>query len=254
MIQSTSNLSFQKYGETFENHTGNKSVYPNNFQLHIKDKQINRLFKPSEDIYVKPIRGAILLMISESVNAPFEEFIVQKIIKIKKGMVFNFIALSENSILELNFVGSCVIENVFLKHFLQPHFVRPTFTIQEIITEYLNETSQEKITLYDDMSFHKVLYVYEGKLCVHSKETKVFLNKQDFALFPPSFSLAEEVSINCKFLTILLKMDIADTKIPKIITVPRNVMDSYIEASLQGDYLEKEHILYTIFEKKQPPK
>ena len=84
MIMSTSNSYFYKYGETYEDYTGNKKSYPNNHKMEIKDKHISYFMKTTEDVYIKPMFGTLFLVITDSLKDKYDSFVFQKIIKIKK--------------------------------------------------------------------------------------------------------------------------------------------------------------------------
>ena len=57
--------------------------------------------------YIKPIRQEISLVILNTGDHHFEEFILQETIKLKRNMCFNFVSLSEESEIEINFPLNC---------------------------------------------------------------------------------------------------------------------------------------------------
>ena len=42
--------------------------------------------KTTEDVYIKPMFGTLVLVITDSLKDKYDSFVFQKIIKIKKGM------------------------------------------------------------------------------------------------------------------------------------------------------------------------
>ena len=54
--------------------------------MEIKDKHISYFMKTTEDVYIKPMFGTLVLVITDSLKDKYDSFVFQKIIKIKKGM------------------------------------------------------------------------------------------------------------------------------------------------------------------------
>lgn len=233
MIMSTSNSYFYKYGETYEDYTGNKKSYPNNYMMEIKDKHISYFMKTTEDVYIKPMFGTLVLVITDSLKDKYDSFVFQKIIKIKKGMYFNFISLTDLSKIELNFDKKCIIENIFLDSVFQLPKIKPAFTINELITDYINAFKNQKITFYEDIHYYRILYLFSGTIQIFGK-IQIRLHAQQLILLPPCFSQKEEISGHCTFLTILLDLDTLDKDmILKPVYVEQKEIQNFIQNSLE---------------------
>ena len=148
-------------------------------------------------------------------------------------MYFNFISLTDLSKIELNFDKKCIIENIFLDSVFQLPKIKPAFTINELITDYINAFKNKKITFYEDIHYYRILYLFSGTIQIFGK-IQIRLRAQQLILLPPCFSQKEEMSENCTVLTILLDLDTLDKDmILKPVYVEQKEIQNFIQNSLE---------------------
>ena len=93
MFNKTSSIEFLKYGQVFTDHTENKKRYDKNFLITVKNEDLTYFFQADNDIYLKTLEGIALLIVRNEENK-YEEFVVHRIVKIYKGVIFNFLPVS----------------------------------------------------------------------------------------------------------------------------------------------------------------
>ncbi|MDY2957415.1 hypothetical protein [Floccifex sp.] len=113
MIINILDAHFLKYGEKdFKNQ--DIHFYPNTLKMNIESDVISYYMKASEDLFIYPIQGKNLLVITTDINQMPEVYEFNQALKINRNMYFNFISRKGIGVVALNIASSCIIENVSL--------------------------------------------------------------------------------------------------------------------------------------------
>ena len=103
MFNKTTSYIFSRYGEIISDLTKKQSSKLSNTTFRIKDKSIDSFLIYNQDAYVKVSSGIVMLVVSvDEDGKEYEKFVIHRVIKIKAGVKFNFIAISSNARIELS--------------------------------------------------------------------------------------------------------------------------------------------------------
>ena len=134
MFSKTSSVEFLKYGEVFSTSTYNGPHKGYNYILTVQNEKLIYFFQSDVDVYIQAAEGITALIVTDDLeSAHFDEFVVHRVVKINKGVYFNFIPLGESSKVELAFLPNTHINTIFYKGEYQHQRIKPTVRVNELV-------------------------------------------------------------------------------------------------------------------------
>lgn len=187
MFLKTTHIFFEKFGDAYSNLTNIQ--IPMSFKVDIIDnnKNISTLYyNNSEDVYVECKQGISMILVSFDTNASsLNSFVVNRPIRLKKGVYFNFISLSPKY--ELSIYSNDVINcNINLDNIYEYSNIHSSFKVNELYTKFY----QEKGTNYkfngDCHNYWELTYLDRGILYTNVDGVDYKLEQGDLIFYSPS--------------------------------------------------------------------
>ena len=212
MFKKTSGIDFLKYGEVFNETDGKKGKQfsEGNHKLPVENKDLIFLYKANEDVYFRTLEGITLLVVSEDLNQEsFQTFVVHRVVKVKAGIYFNFIALSDTAFIELATTPTTIMQNYFFDQTYVYHRITPKFKVHELIADYYNVRSTNYHFNGEYLPFWEITYVDSGTLYTVIDGTEYVLNQNQIIIAPPGvFQEQHTKDKPCSYLTIIARMEV----------------------------------------------
>lgn len=212
MFKQTTCLSFEKYGTILTDLPNDIIICEKKSSLDLLNKSVNKLYFSNADLHIKLRGGVILILVSNDSNFDnIESFILNSKIKLKKGIYYNFIPISNNCSVDL--FG----ENPFLKsiNLSQPYTYKeivPTFSINKIYTKFYQEKPINYLFKGEKHDFWELTYVDRGILYTKVNGVEYKLSQGDLFFYSPNdyHSQYTDNKKSCSYLTVSFDMDFND--------------------------------------------
>ena len=214
MFLKTSTHLFQKYGEVYNELPKEQIDVSQNHSLHIQNDFFEFFYQSNEDLYLKTTEGIVLLVISEDLKKEkYDEFVIHRIVKIKKGNYFNFISLTQKSTLTLYYDdNNTKLNHYFIPCIYQHKRIISSIKVNEIIAYYYNVRNINYFFPEEKHAHWELTLVDHGTLETQIDQQSFLLKEQQLLLYAPNQSHTQKTNkkITCSYLTILFDMEIEE--------------------------------------------
>lgn len=186
MFLKTTHVHFEKFGDAFTKLFNDD--LPSNFRMSIvnNNKSISTLYyNNSEDLYIDCKYGVVMILVSFEKNAnSLNSFVINRKLKLKKGVYFNFISLSPKYELEM-FSNNLVESNIDLDHVFEYSNTRSSFCVDEIYTKFYQEKGINYKFDGDSHNYWELTYVDRGVLYTNVDGCDYRLEQGDLIFYSP---------------------------------------------------------------------
>ena len=135
MFNKTTSFLFNKYGEIINELNPKQASRFNHSTIRIRERSFSTFYCYDCEVYIKVLSGIVMLIITdEPEGKTYEQFVIHRHIRIKKGMKFNFITISNQSKIELETEIRCkpTIHPTFDQSPIIYEPIVPSFEVKEI--------------------------------------------------------------------------------------------------------------------------
>ncbi len=215
MFNKTTSYIFSRYGEIISDLTKKPSSKLSTNTYRIKDKSIDSFHIYNQDAYVKVLSGIVMLVVSvDEEGKEYEQFVIHRVIKLKAGVKFNFIAISSNAKIELSCDSKTkkVSVPLYQKHPIEYEPLIPRFQIKEIYAYYYQVRNQNYAFPGEKHNFWELTFIDNGSLTTSVDGEEYQLHEMDLILYAPDqfHTQSNQSEQSCSYLTILFDMDLSD--------------------------------------------
>lgn len=220
MFNRTSNYIFNKYGEIISelNKRQNEKLVHSSWKL--KDKSISEYYVYNCDVYVKVSSGIVMLVVSMDDDAAhYEKFVIHRVIRIKQGVKFNFIAISNTAKINIGVEHNAkkVTVPVYQNEPVVYERLVSNLEITEIFGYYYQVRNANYVFPGEKHDFWELTFIDNGSLETTIDDDVYQMNNFDLILYAPNQFHSQKTakSHSCSYLTILFDMKIDN---PELIT------------------------------------
>lgn len=220
MFNRTSNYIFNKYGEIINEISKRQNEKIIHSTCKLKDKSIDHYYVYNSDVYVKVLNGIVMLVVSMDEEAKtYEKFVVHRVIKIKQGVKFNFLSISNSAKIDIG------VEHNAKKVTLPVYQDEPVvyerlvsdFDITEILGYYYQVRNSNYVFPGEKHDYWELTFIDNGCLETIIDDDVYQMKNFDLILYAPNQFHSQRTAKNqsCSYLTILFDMKIEN---PGLIT------------------------------------
>ncbi len=216
MYQKSSSFNFTKYGEI--THYSSKKITNKLFPstVKIKDKSFTHYMYYNCEVVIHVLSGMVMIVCTNDLNNKEQEsFIIEKTIKIKKNIRFNFITLTNYAEIELIVEGKNKRNLVptFLKQPFVLEPIRPTIYIKEILGYFYEVKNNQNQFQNENSKFWELIFIDNGGMTSIVNGHQYELNTLDFIVYSPKQKYHHSIKENtsCSYFSIIFDMDISDS-------------------------------------------
>lgn len=216
MLNKTTSFIFNKYGEIVQDLNKKNLSKVHRFSLRLKEKSFTQFYVYNSDVYIKVTSGIVMLVVSsDPSNKHYERFVIHRSVKIKKGIKFNFLAISNQAKVEIEVErkGTQTMENTYFSLPIAYEPIIPTFQINEILGYYYQVRNPNYAFEGESHAFWELTFIDHGELQTVVDDDIYTLQPLDFILYAPGQFHSQKALKNdsCSYLTILFDMAIPDS-------------------------------------------
>ena len=216
MFNKTTSFIFNKYGEIV-NELNPKTISRfNHSTIKIRERSFTSFYCYDCDVYIKVLSGIVMLVITDDQDCKnHEEFVIHRHIRIKKGMKFNFLTISNQAKIELETEVRCnptmypTFDNIPVEY--EP--IVPSFEIKEILAYYYQIRNNSYVFQGEKHNYWELTFIDNGELLTNVDGENYKLKEMDLILYAPGqfHTQTSGDSQACSYLTIMFEMDIPDS-------------------------------------------
>lgn len=212
MFSKTSSVEFLKYGEVFSTSTYKGPHKGYNYILTVQNEKLIYFFQANVDVYIQAAEGITALIVTNDIESgKFDEFVVHRVVKINKGVYFNFIPLGGTSKLELAFLPNTNINTIFYKGEYQRHRIRPTVRVNELIAYFYNVRGSNYFFPGETDAHWEFTFVDSGKLSTSVEgQTYEMTSNQMMVYAPNQFHDQKTFDEATSYLTVIVDLTISE--------------------------------------------
>lgn len=212
MFSKTSSIEFLKYGEVFSASTYKGPHKGYNYILTVQNEKLIYFFQSDVDVYVQGAEGITALIVTDDINSGhFDEFVVHRVVKINKGVLFNFIPLGDSSKVELAFLPDTNIRTVFYKGEYQHQRIRPTVRVNELIAYFYNVRGSNYFFPGESDAHWEFTFVDNGQLSSTVESTTYTIGSNQMMIYAPNqFHDQKTFEEATSYLTVIVDLSISD--------------------------------------------
>ncbi|MCF0105515.1 MAG: helix-turn-helix transcriptional regulator [Holdemanella sp.] len=256
MINKTSSIPFLQYGEVFTQDSNELFGIDKSHILDITSKSINFFYQSTDDVYFRAAQGIILLIVTKDIDSGiYEEFAMHRIVKLKKGIYYNFVAVSDDCKLEFTGKAGTYTSSHLPKVHYKYKRLEPGFRINEILSYYYSVRSGDYFFPGETLGYWELTFVDNGTLHTKINEKDYEINNYDIVLYGPGQFHDQMTTTNntCSYLTVIFDMDIRHPEllIDKVFHADRDitkVINLFVKASRDDNPFSKDLMLCYLME------
>ncbi|MGM9941677.1 MAG: helix-turn-helix transcriptional regulator [Bulleidia sp.] len=255
MFSKTSSVEFLKYGEVFSTSTYKGPHKGYNYILTVQNEKLIYFFQANVDVYIQAAEGITALIVTDDIESGhFDEFVVHRVVKINKGVFFNFIPLGGTSKLELAFLPNTDIHTVFYKGEYQRQRIRPTIRVNELIAYFYNVRGSNYFFPGESDAHWEFTFVDSGKLSTNVEgQTYEMTSNQMMVYAPNQFHDQKTFDEATSYLTVIVDLSISEND-RKIITNrvfdldrdSKQVLDSFLRTNEEITEIDYDKMMLAI--------
>ncbi|OXX83089.1 hypothetical protein AVM15_13365, partial [Paraclostridium benzoelyticum] len=183
----------------------------NSYLHNFTNKSISDLkVLTNDEVFIKVLSGVVMILVSFD-SSSLNSFIVNRPIRLKKGLHFNFISISDKSSIYIS-KSSYKFNSIPLTHDYVYSSISPSLHINEIYTKFYQEKGCSYIFKGESHPYWELTYVDKGMLNTDIDSNSYTLNQGDLIFYAPlQFHNQYTIEDNtCSYLTINFNMDFDD--------------------------------------------
>lgn len=215
MFEQTTCLSFDNYGTTLSSLPEDIMLCETKHTLNLSDKSVEKLFVSQADFYIRLKSGVILVLVSKDSSCEnIESYILNGRVKLKKGVFYNFIPISQGCCIDLfgenPFSGSVKLS----KPYTYKEIV-PTISINKIYTKFYQEKGPNYLFKGEKHYFWELTYIDRGLLYTNVDGKEYKLEQGDLFFYSPNqyHNQYTDSKKSCSYLTVSFDMDFKGTEL-----------------------------------------
>lgn len=214
MFNKTTSIIFQKYGDVYNDFERKNGKYGKNKITKISNKTIYVMYQSTEDVYLRVSEGIVLLVVTNNLEAGgSEQFVVHRVVKIRAGVFYNFISITDSSKIET----SALKTNITTRHPIktQPftyNSIKPTVNVSEIVSYYYVVRGTNYVFPGEKTNNWEITFIDNGSLNSTVEFESFTLGSYDLIFYAPGQFHTQSTSPKntCSYLTIVFNMSCID--------------------------------------------
>lgn len=216
MFNKTTSFIFNKYGEIVNDLNQKQLSRFNHSTIRIKERSFSTFYCYDCEVYIKVLSGIVMLVITSDADGKnYEQFVIHRHIRIKKGMKFNFLTISNQSKIELETEVRCKpsIHPTYDHQPIQYDPIVPSFEIKEILAYYYQIRNNSYVFQGEKHNYWELTFIDNGELLTNVDGEDYRLKEMDLILYAPGqfHTQTSGDSKSCSYLTIMFEMDIPES-------------------------------------------
>lgn len=220
MFNKTTSFIFNRYGEIINDLTRLRQKKMSHTTIKLKDKEFDTFYQYNKDVYVRVESGIVMLVVSSDETCKeFERFVIHRFIKIKAGVKFNFLSITNNAkiVMETDPKTKRIMVDTYEKIPIVYEPIIPSFQIKEILGYYYQVRNANYTFPGENHDYWELTFIDNGELATTVDDEPYELGEMDLILFSPGQYHTQKTghSQSVSYLTILFDMEMAD---PYLIT------------------------------------
>lgn len=215
MFTKTTSFAFSEYGEIVNKNEYKFPQKSTHSTIRIKEKSFSSFFSYDHDVFIETTSGIVMLVVckEDKIDTP-EQFIIHRTIKIKKGILFNFISVSHSSRIFM-YTDSRAKKITYPLPKDTPIVyepIIPSFEIKEILSYFYQVRNASYEFSGEEHDFWELTFIDNGELTTTVNDEEYSLDEMDLILYAPGQYHTQKTghSKSCSYLTILFDMELPD--------------------------------------------
>lgn len=207
MLKRTTNYTFQSYGDIFYSmKSAGKNGSTIETQLHIANKEFDSWYYSTSTVYLNCINGIPLLVCSKD-GIEYDEFVIHRVVRIKPGVFFNVIAISNDCTIDMAYAPSGLNQKIMETAYTYTPMVAKLH-VHEILTCYYQVRKANYVFPGEAHDYYELTYIDHGKLYTTIDGKEYTLNKYDLVIYYPGqfHTQSTDSESTCSYLTITFDM------------------------------------------------
>ena len=216
MFNKTTSFIFSKYGEIINELNQKPLSRFNHSTIRVKERSFSTFYSYECEVYIKVLSGIVMLVITDDPNNKnYEQFVIHRHIRIKKGMKFNFLTISNQAKIELETETRCkpIISPTFDNCPIIYEPIIPSFEVKEILAYYYQIRNNNYVFPGEKHNYWELTFIDNGELITNVDGEDYQLKEMDLILYAPGqfHNQTSGGNSSCSYLTIMFEMDIPDS-------------------------------------------
>ncbi|MBR3311937.1 MAG: helix-turn-helix transcriptional regulator [Solobacterium sp.] len=255
MFKKTSSVEYLKYGEVYTDNDVLNDPSRIKYFLPVRTQALIYMYEADEDIYLRCQEGFCLLVISGELDKKsFQSFVIHRVIKIRKGLYFNFISLSTRAVLEMSFTENAHIQNRFFNEEYRYQHILPRLHIRELVAYYYNVRGANYSFPGERQQFWEFTYVDSGVFYTEVDGVKYTLKGNQCIFYVPGqFHKQHTENESCSYMTAIIDMEASEEYISnlknRVFTADRETkkaIDSFVASDSKQSVYDKEMMILSL--------
>ncbi|MDD6466830.1 MAG: AraC family transcriptional regulator [Erysipelotrichaceae bacterium] len=213
MFIKTSSIAYKPYGNIVQDISSFPYSRVEKHTIHRHNKTINQLFTYTSDIYIRVVKGMVLLLVNEEPSAEgIQQFVIHRVTKVKKGVYMNFLAMSDQIKLDIYTAPSAQKQFYHIEHNIEHHKTIESFHIPEIYAYYYQIRHSDYFFAGEEHSYWELTYIDNGQLVTEVDGIAYELKTFDLMIYTPHQFHSQQAfeGTPCSYITIMFDMDLKD--------------------------------------------
>ena len=216
MFNKTTSYTFNNYGEVFNDPSVIDTSSLSHSSIKVKDKEFSTFYLYNCDVYIKVHTGLVMIAVSnDELGEHHEKFVIHRFIKVKKGVRFNFLAITPFAKIELYAEHRAKKAYIPTYHNAKVIYdpIVPTFCVKEILGCYYSVRNASYEFPGEIHNYWELTFIDNGELITNVDGDDFALDEMDLILYSPGQFHSQHTgnSKSCSYLTIMFDMDIPDS-------------------------------------------
>ena len=218
MFNKTSSIAFKQFGSVLHNTTSIPFNKLKKISVHRKNKSVNQLMCYNTDVYLKVSKGLVLLIVNDPSTAEgVQRFVIHRVTRIKKGVYFNFISLSNQ--VNLNLYANVIHRRkiIDLNTDIVQSPILETIQLNQIYAYYYQIRHADYYFSGEDHTYWEMTYVDNGVLQTEVDGVEFELEAFNLMFYTPNQFHSQRTFANTasSYFTVMFDMDIKDVDLLK---------------------------------------
>lgn len=184
MFIKTSSIIAREYLEIIHLPNFSNDIYNLNLELIFRT-DTDYLIQFNEDIYVENIDGLTTIVLREHETQTLKHFVIQNLVKVRKGLFFSFIANSYNPIIKTYIPKKAQFAITKLSPKVNSKRIISNFNISEIYTIFYLSKNDDYTSPNNFHNYYELTFIDNGSIEVTVEDQPKFLNKNDLLIITP---------------------------------------------------------------------
>ncbi len=250
MFNKTTSAKITKYYQIFNELTDDTISTLDVTKKNIKHQSINRLYQYNKPVYIKCTKGIVLLALSKEEESNIEYYVVHRVVKLNKEILFNFVSLTKSSTIEIYTEPNAKRKLISLDNEYSIPRIEPAFDIKQVYAYYYQVKGSPYFFSGEKHSYWEITYVDTGQLKTTVEGTTHVLNEKDVILYGSNQFHNQFIDSNrvCSYLTIMFEMNPKEvaTIINRTFHIHRHVypiMQNIMKVTTNDSYINEQLLL-----------